>query len=159
MALIHGANGFGYFCHSFVPPTDDAALLHDSNMLKAVKAINRQVASLAQVLNSPNTIGYTTVSNANALASVDIMTNKYNKEMYIFAVGMRCGFTTATFKVMSGTTVEVLGEGRVLNISDGKFSDEFSPYEVHLYKITIVRLNSQVGNFHSILPINRAFIF
>lgn len=40
MALIHGANGYGYFCHSFVSPQDDAALLHDVRMLQAVKAIN-----------------------------------------------------------------------------------------------------------------------
>jgi hypothetical protein len=135
MALIHGAKGFGYFCHSFVPPEDEAALLHDTIMLKAVKAINNQVTSLAAVLNSPNTTGYATVSSSNTEVPVDFMTKNNGKENYIFAAGMRCGFTTATFNVTSGNRVEVLGEGRTINITNGKFSDEFTPYGVHLYKI------------------------
>jgi hypothetical protein len=135
MALIHGAKGFGYFCHSFVPPEDEAALLHDTIMLKAVKAINNQVTSLAAMLNSPNTTGYATVSSSNTEVPVDFMTKNNGKENYIFAAGMRCGFTTATFNVTSGNRVEVLGEGRTINITNGKFSDEFSPYGVHLYKI------------------------
>jgi hypothetical protein len=33
-----------------------------------------------------------------------------------------------------GARVEVLGESRELIVTDGKFSDEFQPYEVHLYQ-------------------------
>ena len=135
MALIHGAKGFLYFCHSFVPPQDEAALLHDPVMIKAVKDINTQVYSLASVLNSPDTKGYATVSSSNTAVPVDIMTKNHSKADYIFAAGMRCGYTTATFNVTSGSSVEVLGEGRTINITDGKFSDEFIPYGVHLYKI------------------------
>lgn len=135
MALIHGANGFGYFCHSFVPPRDAAALLHDSIMLQAVKSINAQVSSLAAILNSPNTTKFASVSSSNTGVPIDIMTKNYGKANYIFSVGMRCGFTTATFNVASGTSVEVIGEGRTISIAEGKFSDEFSPYGVHLYKI------------------------
>ena len=66
-----------------------------------------------------------------------VIDKNYNKANYIFAVGMRCGYTTATFNVTSGSSVEVLGEGRTINITDGKFSDEFIPYGVHLYKINM----------------------
>ena len=109
--------------------------MHDPIMLEAIKAINTQVTSLAAVLNSQNTNGYAIVRSSNKEVPVDIMTKNYSKTNYIFAVGMRCGFTSATFNVTSGTSVDVLGEGRTINISDGKFSDEFSPYGVHLYKI------------------------
>jgi hypothetical protein len=137
MALIHGAKGFGYFCHSFVPPEDEAALLHDSIMLKAVKAINLQVISLASVLNSRDTKGFASVLSTNKEVPIAIMTKNYGTINYIFAVGMRSGFTTATFKVSTGAFVEVLGEGRTIKIADGKFSDEFLPYDVHLYKIRL----------------------
>ena len=30
---------------------------------------------------------------------------------------------------------EVLGESRSIAIQDGKFEDEFGPYEVHLYRL------------------------
>jgi hypothetical protein len=136
MALIHGAKGFGYFCHSFVGKTDDAALLHDEEMIRGVKAINEQVTSLAPVLNSPDTEGYASVSTNSEAVPVAIMTKNVGKINYVFAVAMRDGLTTATFQVKSGKTVEVLGENRTLKIKKGKFSDEFSDYGVHLYKIT-----------------------
>jgi len=104
-------------------------------MLKAVKEINSQVTSLAEVLNSPDTKGYAKAASVNALVPVDIMTKNHDGSDYIFAVAMRCGFTTATFEVSSGSVAEVIGENRSIKISDGKFSDEFSPYGVHLYKV------------------------
>jgi hypothetical protein len=137
MGLIHGALGFGYFCHSFVTgATDEAAMLHDAEMITAVKAINAQIAALAIVLNSPTTSGYATVSSSNTSIPVDIMTKNYGGVNYIFAIAMRNGDTTATFSVTSGNNVEVFGEGRSITVSNGKFSDSFSPYAVHLYKIT-----------------------
>lgn len=135
MALIHGADGFGYFCHSFIPPADDAALLHDSVMIKAVRAVNQQVTELAPVLNSPDTREFASVKSSNNSVPVDIMTKTFNSANYIFTVGMRMGFTTATFKVKEGRTAEVIGENRIIKIINGEFSDEFSPYGVHLYKI------------------------
>ena len=136
MALIHGAKGFGYFCHSFVGKTDDAALLHDSEMIQGVKEINAQVTSLASVLNSPDINGYATIQSANPSVPVAILTKKEGKMNYIFAVAMREGQTNATFEVSSGKNVEVLGENRTLKIKKGKFTDDFSAYGVHLYRIT-----------------------
>jgi hypothetical protein len=127
--------GYAYFCHSFVAPQDEAALLHDPEMLKAVTDINKQVTALAPVLNSADTKDYVTVGSSNKDVFVDVLTKNYKNANYIFSVGMRPGFTTATFNVKSGSTVEVIGEGRKLKITDGKFSDEFVPYGVHLYKI------------------------
>ncbi|HUX96607.1 MAG TPA: hypothetical protein VMV47_12815 [Bacteroidales bacterium] len=135
MALIHGAKGFGYFCHSFVPPADDAAMLHDKVMLEAIKDINEQVQSLAPVLNTPDTKGFAKVFSSNNIVPVDIVTKRSGNNNYIFAVGMRCGFTTATFEVSQGNSAEVIGENRSLAITDGKFDDEFMPYSVHLYRI------------------------
>jgi len=136
MALIHGARGFGYFCHSFVGTTDDVALLHDKEMILAVQAINRQVTSLAEVLNSPDTRGYALVKTGNPSVPVAMLTKRKDKANYIFAVAMRDGQTSASFHVKSGKTVEVLGENRTLQIKKGKFTDNFAGYGVHLYKIT-----------------------
>jgi hypothetical protein len=135
MALIHGAKGFGYFCHSFTPPQDDAALLHDAEMLNAVKTINSRVKSLSTALNSPDAGEYATVESSNAAVPVHFMSKKQDNTYYLFSVAMRCGFTTAAFRVKSGSVAEVIDEGRTIRITDGIFSDNFSPYEVHLYKI------------------------
>jgi hypothetical protein len=136
MAIIHGAKGIGYFCHSWTPDFDESALLHDEEMIKAVKAINNQISSLAEVLNSPNTDGYASVNSSNPSIPVDIMTKKLDKANYIFAVAMRPGTTTATFTIDSGSSVEVLGEDRKIKVSEGEFQDGFSAWDVHIYKIT-----------------------
>ncbi len=135
MALIHGASGFGYFCHSFYPKTDAAALLHDKVMITAVNRINRQVTDLARVLNSPNTSGFAIVKSSNPSVPVDLMTKKQDEANYLFAVAMRPGTTKAVFEVSQGNEVEVIGEERNIKITNGQFSDEFSDYDVHLYKI------------------------
>jgi hypothetical protein len=136
MALIHGASGFGYFCHSWKPTLNDAELLSDATMLAAVTIINKEIGSLAPVLNSTSTKGYASVNSSNTAVPIDIMTKNYGTANYIFSVGMRPGTTTATFTVSAGNKIEVIGENRTLSIAGGKFSDDFTSYGVHLYKIT-----------------------
>jgi hypothetical protein len=137
MGIIHGAKGFGYFCHSFVTgATDESSMLHDPDMLAAVKRINAEITALAAILNSPTSTGYATVNSSNSSVPVDMMTKHYGGADYIFAIAMRSGETSATFTVSSGSKVEVFGEGRSLTVTSGKFTDTFSPYATHLYKIT-----------------------
>lgn len=137
MAIIHGAKGFGYFCHSFVGKTDDAALLHDAEMLAKVKEINAQVTALAPVLNSPDVEGYASVvSTSNESVPISILTKKHKNDHYIFAVAMREEDTFATFKVKSGKTVEVIGENTTVEIKKKKFTYHFKGYGVRLFRIT-----------------------
>lgn len=136
MALIHGAKGIGYFCHSFYPESDDAALLHDKTMLAEVKKINQQINSLASVLNSKNRTGIAEVKSSNTEAPIDLMTKRFENVNYLFAVVMRNNPAHATFRVTSGKIAEVLGENRTLKISNGQFEDDFGPYGVHIYKIS-----------------------
>lgn len=138
MALIHGATGFGYFCHSWKPVLNDAELLSDATMLTAVTTINKEIGSLAAVLNSASTKGYASVSSSNTAVPIDIMTKNYGTANYIFSVGMRPGTTTATFTIGAGNNVEVIGENRSLTVSGGTFTDNFASYGVHLYKVTTV---------------------
>jgi hypothetical protein len=135
MAIIHGAKGIAYFCHIFAPTFDEAGLLHDNTMRPAVTAINQQITSLAPVLNVGTPASGVSVSSSNGNVPIDIMARQYNGSTYIFSVAMRNGSTTGTFTVPSGSSVEVIGEGRTIPITNGKFSDNFGGYGVHLYKI------------------------
>jgi hypothetical protein len=136
MALIHGAKGFGYFCHSFVTgATDEAAMLHDAEMISSIKALNAQITYLSAALNTTTTAGYAVVTSSNGAVPIDVMTKSYGGANYVFAIAMRNGDTTGNFTVTSGSKAEVLGEGRAIIITNGQFSDSFSPYAVHLYKI------------------------
>jgi hypothetical protein len=119
-----------------VPSFDQAAVLKDKAMLAAITDINKQIASLAPVLNSPTVADGATVKSSNTAVPVDLMVKNHGGATYIFAVAMRSGSTTATFTVPSGDQVEVLGENRMLTVSGGKFSDQFESYAVHLYKLS-----------------------
>jgi hypothetical protein len=136
-AIIHGARGIDYFCHIFTPSFIEAGLLSRSDMKAAVKDINAQIASLAAVINVGTPVSNTVTSSAGSLAPIDTMTHSYGGSTYIFAADMRNTATTGTFKpagIASGT-VTVLGENRTLTLSGGSFSDSFSGYGVHIYKI------------------------
>jgi hypothetical protein len=142
MSLIHGSQGLIYFVHQFAPKFREAALLDDPEMLAAVAALNKQITSLAPVLNSPTIsgVGAIVVGATDAQAPVDIMVKDYQGSTYIFAVGMRDATTKASFMHCEGGlkrafTVTVIDENRTIDAKDGAFTDTFAPWDVHLYKI------------------------
>jgi len=107
-------------------------------MLNAVTALNRQISELAPVLNSAMVKGGAVVKSEKPDVPVAFMLKRHQGSTYLFAVGMRDGSTRATFKVdgLSGEKkVNVPGENRTIIAQDGNFSDEFAPWEVHLYHI------------------------
>lgn len=53
MSIIHGSMGLIYFVHEWQPRFNEAAIFSDPPMLAEITAINRQIAELAPVLNSP----------------------------------------------------------------------------------------------------------
>jgi hypothetical protein len=136
-AIIHGARGIDYFCHIFSPTFYEAGLLRDSTMSAAVSAINSQIKSLAAVLNVGTTVGNTVTSSAGSSVPIDSVTLSYGGSTYIFAAAMRGSTTTATYRPAGITTgtATVLGESRTIPVSSGSFTDSFSGYDVHIYKI------------------------
>ena len=66
------------------------------------------------------------------------MMKRHGNQTYLFAVAMRAEPTRCAFKIdglAENAAVEVLGEGRTLTARQGEFSDDFKPYEVHLYRV------------------------
>lgn len=138
MSIIHGSMGLIYFVHEWEPRFNESALLSDPQMLSAVTAINRQILSLAPVLNSPTTKDAVNITSDNINVPIALMTKQHDGLTYIFAVGMRDGRTTVAFIAQSlkgNKTIEVLGENRTIMSKAGVFQDTFKAWDVHLYKI------------------------
>ena len=138
MSLIHGSRGIIYFAHQFKPTFIEAALLADPEMLAAVTKLNQQITSLTPVLNSPTVTNALTIQSTNTAAPIATMVKQVSGYTYIFAVTMRPLDTRAEFslKQFSGLeTVEVLDENRTVNVEEGKFTDHFGPWAVHLYRV------------------------
>ncbi len=137
MALIHGAKGIIYFAHRFKPTFIEAGLLADEAMARGVAGINRQVRELAPVLNGPDVANGAVVASSKEGVPVYLAVKRHAGRTYLFSVAMRPGETTATFTV-PGTgdgRVEVLGEGRAIEVVGGRWEDRFEGYQVHLYRI------------------------
>jgi hypothetical protein len=138
MSLIHGSTGIIWFVHQFKPRFNEWALLDDPEMLAAVTAINRQIRELAPVLNSPTVRDGATVRSSSDKVPIGLMVKRVRGATYLFAVGMRNAPARGAFEVRGlrgGTSAEVIGEGRRVSLRDGRFEDDFKPYDVHLYRV------------------------
>lgn len=139
MALIHGATGLIYFTHQFKPTFDEHAMLDDPATLAGVTAIDSQIHDLASVLNSPTVVNGATVASSDATVPIDLMVKRRQGETYVFAVGMRNSAARGSFilhNIPKTATADVLGEGRQVVVKNGRFEDDFKPFDVHLYRIT-----------------------
>ena len=140
MSLIRGSRGLIYFVHQFKPVFREAALLDDPEMLKAVTHLNRQIHQLAPVLNSPSITNGLSFKNPAAESSIAWMIKRHEKKVYLFTANLNPKSAEASF-VLSGfpgqSKVEVLEEGRGLEMKNGSFTDQFEPYGVHLYQIEL----------------------
>ncbi len=149
MSIIHGSMGLIYFVHQFKPTFKEAALLDEPEMLAAVTALNKQITSLAPVLNSPAVANGAQVqaeaekqSEPNP-APVDVMVKHYQGSTYLFAAEMRDAKANATFTVPGlkrGSNVTVLDENRTIDAKEVYeknmgFTDTFAPWDVHIYQI------------------------
>jgi hypothetical protein len=138
MSLIHGSRGLIYFVHQFEPSFKEAALLADPEMLAAVTAINRQIHALAPILNNPSIPDQVTATSGNEDASIAFMVKRDADATWLFTVNMRNRPTRGSFHVsglQDPNTAGVLGESRDIPLRNGRFADDFAPYEVHLYRI------------------------
>lgn len=153
MSIIHGAQGIGYFVHQMGPPNRgdkfiEASVFEDANMRKAFTETNRLIASLAPVLNSPPlkdaVEAASSVPAGKELAGLELaplaaMARRHGGATYVFAVRMEETPAKGTFAVkgLAGkAAAEVLGEGRSIEVTDGKFQDDFQGYDSRVYKIT-----------------------
>ena len=151
MSLVHGAQGIVYFVHQMGKDKDtkfiEASVFEDPEMAKAFTETNLRIAAFAPVLNSPTLKDGADVASSEpaskeladlGLAPIAAMAKRLDGATYVFAVRMEDIASKGSFTVkgLTGRAVaEVLGEDRKIDVTDGKFSDDFKGYEVHLYKI------------------------
>jgi len=138
MALIHEAGGIGYFCHEWYPSFSESAWLYRyPNIKSAITKINKEITSLARVLNSP-TVHDQLEAQVFNIAKISTMVKVYGGSTYLFAAYKNkwTGITKFIFTGLPATaTVTVLSENRTIPLINGEFSDNFVEYGHHLYRI------------------------
>jgi hypothetical protein len=145
MALVHGARGYGFFCHSWAKAWLKENLNNDKGfsvsaiappMRQALKAINAEVKELAPVLNSATVPDGAAVRNTMG-GRVDAMVKQRDGAVYVMAVNMyrKPEQPEITVKDARDGEAEVLFENRKVPVKDGKLCDAFAPYAVHRYRL------------------------
>lgn len=140
IAIIHGARGLLYFCHLISPIFVEPGLLNDAAMSAEVKKNNELILEHAPILNTQTVSNAVTMKTSNkGLSSyLKSMVKRYQGYTYIYSVIENGNSTTGTFTLrgFTGTsTIEVVGENRTLTATNGVFSDTFSNWDVHIYKV------------------------
>jgi hypothetical protein len=132
LALTHGAAGIEYYCHALPQTTTDC--LDDAVTRAGLTAINREVASLAAVLNTQAVANGVTWTSS---APISTRLARRDGATYLFTVGSSAAEAAVTFTLrgFDTATAEVLGENRTIPVSRGVFSDDFTSYAVHLYVV------------------------
>jgi hypothetical protein len=137
MAIIRGATGIAYFTHAWRP--DFTEFRPDEEMQKELKRLNEQITRFAPVLLADPAKAKTSIVFSGGVQG-EVLAKEHSGALYLFAnnLDMARKSGTATLSVdglKKGTKLEVIDEGRQIIAEDGKFSDEFGPLAVHLYRI------------------------
>ena len=137
MALIRGAKGLIYFAHRFKPTFIEAGLLADDATARAVRDVNRRIHELAPVLHEPDVVDGVQAVLSNEKTPVATLVKRHEGFTYVFSASLREGGTTVEFRLPehADATVEVLDESRTIEAPGGAWSDDFTGYQVHLYRI------------------------
>jgi len=143
--VVHGADGLIYFCHDFwasdsSPGMVEDGCLNDAGMPAAMTATNAAVQKYANVLQTPDLQG-TTATSTGLLPTT--LTKSSGGQKYVFAIGEgnssntqgQAVDATITVSGAGSGTVDVLDEGRTVQMTNGQFSDHFAPYEHHIYRL------------------------
>lgn len=127
-SLIHGARGIVYFNHSFSGDCASQNVLRDCGevLRSGLKEINREVAKVAPILNSPH------LDNAiESEGRISAAVKAYRGDVYILVAPDRPG--KQLFRINLPCTsignATVMGEDRSVNMNDGYIRDQFSGEE------------------------------
>ena len=141
MSIIHGSQGIIYFSHQFQPRFIEAGLLADEEMAGAVGQINRDIQSLAAVINSPAVPDAATVRVSSAEVSADMAelfgpcgittsVRRHQGKIYLFAVRMEASPAKGTFQIrgfVRDKQVRVIGEDRAVAARERTIRGRFWP--------------------------------
>ena len=136
--VVHGADGLQYFCHDF----DGGGFVEDgclaqSGIPQAMTEVDNEIQGYAEALAQPD------VSGTTATGTVTTLTKRLDGATFVFAQsdgsqslpnGYSGSSTIRVAGVTSGTAT-VVGEDRTLAVTNGAFTDSFTGYQHHVYRI------------------------
>ena len=104
----------------------------------AVKTVNRQIRTLAPVLNRESVEGVVKVAGEDSNDSVAIMVKQHLGKTYLFSVSLVGRPITVEFELseqIANGPVAAMDEDRSIDLNGTTLRDGFAPYGVHIYRL------------------------
>ncbi|WP_441246880.1 DUF4082 domain-containing protein [Kitasatospora sp. McL0602] len=137
-ALVNGATGLSWFCHSFAAPAADDACLRDGTSTATIKQVDADAQQYAAYWNAPPVVVGVSTDGAPVTATL----RRAHGHTTVLAVATDSpslpagGPATASFTLPGRYTGPVHTEdGRELQAVDGHFTDRFTAYQPHTYSL------------------------
>ncbi|MGK4579959.1 DUF4082 domain-containing protein [Kitasatospora sp. HPMI-4] len=138
-ALVNGATGLTWFCHSFVAQAQQVdACLRDARSAAAIRTVDADARAYAGYWNAPPVL----VGVAAEGAPVTATLRRAGGRTAILAVATDSpelpegGPATATFTLPDHWSGKIrTDDGRTLTVAGGTFTDRFDTYQPHVYTL------------------------
>lgn len=147
-AIIHGANGITWYTYggTIVPEKKkfNYGITTSEEIWRGMTNLATRLNRLAPVFvertpkRQPKVAVLEGPSQDDCLnPSVSCLMKHHGGKMYVFAVNSTCTRVKASFGLdgASASSASVAWEDRVIRIDDGKFTDVFRPFAVHVYQL------------------------
>jgi predicted CopG family antitoxin len=124
--IIHGARGISYYSPKDITIESDAWM--------DLKNIATEIHSLSDILTSYVSFRNVAVDNEN----IETLLMEHNGSLYLLCANTGKDFIGNVTFTISGLQLNSLlefFENRAISINSNQFSDQFSGYQVHVYKI------------------------
>jgi hypothetical protein len=132
-AIIHGASGVIYWGTSHTP--------HPSEFIAGLNRVTRELAEMKEVLASGNAVLRIRKTYHELRYSVDagveILAKDYNGTLYLLTVNSDKNPVRVTLSGLGNyKSAEVLTEDRIVKVIKGSMTDDYKPFDTHIYRLT-----------------------
>jgi hypothetical protein len=132
-SIIHGANGILFWGTRFTPP--EASFWDD------LKRVTRELGDMHDVLSAPSLemgVGKRYHELGNSVdAGVEILTKAVQEDVYLITANADRYPVKVTLSGLNNFQLaRVLTEDRVLDIVGGELTDDYQPFDVHIYLLS-----------------------
>ena len=141
-ALVAGAQGLIWYTYPDLIRTPKRTIFgaaHSAENWKIMTDVSKQISALGEVLAeyTEKTPVLTVISGPSrdslGNSSVRCIMKKHKNQNYLIAVNSTLEDVAASFEVPDCKEGTVLHEDRRITMQNGKFTDKFGPYGVHVY--------------------------
>ena len=131
-AIVHGANGILVWGTNYTP--------QPSRFMDDLNRVTRELAEMQDVLSArttKNNIKKEYIETGHSVdAGVEFITKKVGGKTYLISVNSDKNPVKVTFGGLGKLKeAKVLKEERTVEIVNGKFTDSYKPFDVHLYEL------------------------